>query len=132
MHKAMEQSSAIKQLLETLFFAIKMCTDFTIDVIYMNTMCAVSKRKGQNTSATALRWFASATADIVFIHIPSMVKPVHTFMTRNRVFKSCLMVELCFHRFAHFDCVPIYIFRFHRKQCAGDSPLSCSVALMSP
>ena len=29
----------------------------------------------------------------------------------------------------HFDCVPIYIFGFHHKQCA--SPLSCSVALMS-
>ena len=36
------QSSAIKQLLETLFLAIKLCTDFTTDVISMNTMRAVS------------------------------------------------------------------------------------------
>ena len=30
------------QLLETLLLAIKMCTDFTTDVIWMNTMCTVS------------------------------------------------------------------------------------------
>ena len=42
MHKTMEQSSAIKQLLETLFLAIEMCTDFPTDVIWINTMCAVS------------------------------------------------------------------------------------------
>ena len=27
---------------QTLFLAIKMCTDFTTDVIWINTMCAVS------------------------------------------------------------------------------------------
>ena len=31
--KRREQSSVIKQLLETLFVAIKVCTDFTTDVI---------------------------------------------------------------------------------------------------
>ena len=30
------------QLLESLLLAIKMYTDFTTDVIWMNTMCAVS------------------------------------------------------------------------------------------
>ena len=30
------------------------------------------------------------------------------------------MAELCFHRFVHFDCVPIYIFGSHHKQCASD------------
>ena len=30
------------QLLETLLLAITMCTDFTTDVIWMNTMCTVS------------------------------------------------------------------------------------------
>ena len=55
--------------------------------------------KGQNMSATALRWFPSDTVHIVFIHIPSMVKPVDIFMVRNRVSKSCLMAELCFHGF---------------------------------
>ena len=34
--------SAIKQLLETLFFVRKICLAFTSDVIWMNTMCAVS------------------------------------------------------------------------------------------
>ena len=29
------------------------------------------------------------------------------------------MAELCFHRFVHFHCVPIYIFGFHHKQCAS-------------
>ena len=64
-----------------------------------------------------LRLFASDTAHILFIHIPSVVKPVHIFMTRNRVSKSCLMTEPCFHRFVPFDCVLIYIFGFHHKQC---------------
>ena len=35
-------SSAIKQLLETLSLSIKMCTALPTDVIWMNTMCAVS------------------------------------------------------------------------------------------
>ena len=37
----------------------------------------------------------------VFNHIKSVVKPVHFFMTRNRIFKSLkavLIAELCFHR----------------------------------
>ena len=42
-------------------------------------------------SATALRWFASDTEHIVFIHVPSVLKPVHIFMARDRVSKSCLM-----------------------------------------
>ena len=42
-----------------------------------------------------------------------LVKPVHIahlyiFMARNRGSKSCLMAELCFHHFVHFDCVPIF------------------------
>ena len=40
--KRWKQSSAIKQLLETLFLAIKMCTDFPTNVIWISTTCAVS------------------------------------------------------------------------------------------
>ena len=72
--------------------------------------------KGRNASATALGRFASDTADVVFIHIPSVVKSVHIFMARNRFSKSCLMDELCFYCFADFHCIPIYIFCFHHKQ----------------
>ena len=57
---------------------------------------------------------------LVFIHIPSVVKPVHIFMARNRVSKSCLMAELCFHRFFSFLSRSIYIFGIHHKQCASD------------
>ena len=39
--KPWKQSSAIKQLLEPLFLAIKICTGFTTDGICMNTMCLV-------------------------------------------------------------------------------------------
>ena len=28
--------------------------------------------------------------------------------------------KLCFHRYLHCPCVPIYIFDFHHKQCASD------------
>ena len=74
----------------------------------------------KNVDTTALRWFASDTAHIVFIHILSVVKPVHIFMARSRICKSCLTVELYFHRSVHFDCVAIYIFCFHHKQFASD------------
>ena len=40
--KMRETEFITKQLLETLFLAIKIYTDFTTDVIWMNTMCAVS------------------------------------------------------------------------------------------
>ena len=40
MHKTMKiELNHIKQFLETLFLAIKMCTDFPTDVIWINTMC---------------------------------------------------------------------------------------------
>ena len=38
----------------------------------------------------------------------------------NRVSKSCLIAKLCFHRFVHFGCVPIYIVGFHHRHCASD------------
>ena len=49
--------------------------------------------KGQNASATALIWFASDTALIVFIHIISVGKSVHIFLARNIVSKSCLVID---------------------------------------
>ena len=69
-----------------------------------------------------------------------MVKPVHVFMARTRVSKRGLKAELCPQRYVHFSGVPIYIFGFRHKQFANDekdfilssSPLSCSLALMSP
>ena len=30
------------------------------------------------------------------------MEPLHIFMARSRVSKSCLMPELCFHQFVHF------------------------------
>ena len=53
-----------------------------------------------------------------FIYI-YMGKSVHIFIAKNRISISCLMTELCFHRFVRFDCFPIYIFGFHHKQCAS-------------
>ena len=57
--------------------------------------------KGPTASAILLRWFASDTAHIVFIHIPSAMK-------------------LCFYRFVDFHCVLIYVFCFHHRQRASD------------
>ena len=57
---------------------------------------------------------------IIYRYSESVMKPVYMFLARNRVSKSCLMAELCFHRFVHFDCVPINIFGFHHKQCASN------------
>ena len=36
----------------------------------------------------------------------SVGKSVYIFMAKNRVSKSYLMAEVCFHCFVHFDCVP--------------------------
>ena len=45
MHITVEQSSAFKRLLESLLLAIKMCTGFTTDVIWVNTrVCSVTSR----------------------------------------------------------------------------------------
>ena len=57
-----------------------------------------------------------------FIHKTSVVKPAHIFMTRSRVPKSCVTGELCFHRSAHFDYVPLYILGFHHKTFFKVSP----------
>ena len=58
MYETMEteqQSSAIKQLLETLFLAIKMCTGFPTDLIWINTVCAVSLANHLRAVADAFR-----------------------------------------------------------------------------
>ena len=44
----------------------------------------------------------------VFTHITSVLKPVHIFIARSRVSKSCLKAELCFHHYVDFACVPMY------------------------
>ena len=56
--------------------------------------------------------FANDITQSLINHITSAVKPVHIFMARSRVSKSCLMAELCFDDFVHFGSVPIYIFAF--------------------
>ena len=53
--KRWQQSSAIKQLLESLFLAIKMCIDFPTDVIWISTMCAVSLSNHLRAVADAFR-----------------------------------------------------------------------------
>ena len=75
----------------------------------------------------------------IFIYT-SVVKPVHIFMARGRVSKSCLKTELCLHSYVHFSWVPIYnsvfttntVLAIRRTWLLWSSPLSCSVALMSP
>ena len=53
--KRWKQRSAIKQLLETLFLAIKTGTGFTTNVIWMNTMCAVPLANHLRAVADAFR-----------------------------------------------------------------------------
>ena len=49
--KRWKQNSAIKLLLVTLLFAIKMCTGFTINVLWMNTkLCSVTSEPIQISS----------------------------------------------------------------------------------
>ena len=37
------------------------------------------------------------------------------------------MTELCFHFFVYFECVAIYIFGFHQKQCACNQSVDKSL-----
>ena len=83
-----------------------MPTDFTIDVIWMNKICAV-------TLANHLRAVADAFRPLSTYQRTSLWR-------RTEFLKATLMAGPCFHRFVHFDCVPIYIFGFHQKQCASD------------
>ena len=58
-----------------------------------------------------LLWDVSLVTLLIFmfINITSVVKTVHIFMARSRASKSCLMAELCFHRFAFWLCSSIYM-----------------------
>ena len=53
--KRWKQSSTIKQLLQTLFLAIKICTGFITDGMSMNTLCAVSPANHLRAVADAFR-----------------------------------------------------------------------------
>ena len=74
------------------------------------------------------------------IHVTSLVKLVHIFIVRSRTSKSCVITELCFHRFLHFGCVPIFSLAVTTSSVLairGTSLLwnlysRCSVALTSP
>ena len=70
---------------------------------------------------TTLRNSAPRHKDVHLLHhITSVVKSVHIFSTRDRVSKICFKAELCYHRYVHFVCVPMYVFGFHHKQCTGN------------
>ena len=76
--------------------------------IYEHNVCSVhvSLMSPQRTKRVC---YCSEIVFIYILHI-SLVKPVHIFLVRNRVSKSFLMAELCFHRFVHFECVILYIY----------------------
>ena len=71
----------------------------------------------------------------VFIHIISVVQPMYIFKARNKVSKSCLMVELFFHRFKYFVvfryiCLVFTtnrVLRIRRTSLFWYSSLRCSV-----
>ena len=67
------------------FLALAMC----IYIMYIIYIIYIYKA----AVATALRSFASDTACIVFIHITPVVKPVHIFMAKIRVSKSCFHLK---------------------------------------
>ena len=82
-----------------------MCTDVPTDVMWINTMCVVSVLVILHTLCLSIQhlWGRQCTS-----------------LWRGTEF---LKAELCFHRFANSDSVPIYIFGFHHKQCASNSSI---------
>ena len=106
------------QPLKTLLLAVKKCTGFTAEVIWVNTkVCSVASEPTQSSSRHVsflmllLRVGSLVTLHtLVFTHITSVVKPVDFFMARNRVFKNrfkgwALFPSLC----AFCLCSDIYI-----------------------
>ena len=53
--KQWKQSPAIKQFVETLFLAIRMCTNFPTDVIWIKIVCTVSLANRFRAVADAFR-----------------------------------------------------------------------------
>ena len=62
-----------------------------------HNVCSVASEPYQSDIS-----FASDTAHVVFIHVTSVVKPVHIVMARSSASKSCLVTGICFHCFVHF------------------------------
>ena len=94
--------------------------DFTSVKFTSQLLSSADESLKDETHLLLLRDGLLVTLQTLCSYIPSVVKPMHIFMAKSRVSKSCLMAELCFHRFVHFYCVPTYIFGFHYKQCASD------------
>ena len=69
---------------------------------------ASGPQEEKNASITALSWVAGDAPHFC----------VHLYNICGEA--SALKAELCYHRYVHFACVPIYIFGLHHKQCAGD------------
>ena len=69
----------------------------------------------RNMSATTIIWLASDTARFWFRPY-NICGEASAHLNGEEQF---LMAGLCFYRFVHFACVPIYIFGFHHKQYAN-------------
>ena len=56
----------------------------------------------------SLRCFASAIAHFMFIHVISSALEKVRILYGARVSENWLWAPLCFHRFVHLGCFPIY------------------------
>ena len=80
------------------------------------------------------------TAQIVLIHITSVVKLVHIFMATDRISKSYLMTELCIPRLCILVVLRYILSGFttssvlaiRRNSLLGSTSPRCLVALMTP
>ena len=106
---------ALKQLLQPLNH-LRTITD----TFCPTQMLRIADESLSDEMRLLLLWNLSlVTPHTLFIHEKSVLKPVHKFMVKNRVSKSCLMAELCFHRFVHFGCVLIHICRIEKYLRSG-------------
>ena len=101
---------ALKQLLQPLNH-LRAITDTFCPLRFCPTqMLRIADESLNDEMRLLLLWNLSlVTPHTLFIHKKSLLKPVHIFMVKNSVSKSCLMAELCFHRFVHFGCVLIHM-----------------------
>ena len=80
---------------------------------HKSVQCHQRTNSEQQQMRFVFKGIISATKNTVVVKCTSLWRGIEFL-------KAILKAELCFHRYVHFGCLPIYIFGLHHKQCAND------------
>ena len=122
-----KQTSAFKRLLEILLLALKVCTGFTTDAMWVNTKLYSVTSKPTKTVADAFRPLRAHQCYWTIEWWTSHKWSPHRNSSVFIVMCIFLMFRYIFSVFTTSSVLTI-----RRTSLMRSSPLSCSVALMSP